>query len=134
MCNARKIKESIEQQCEDNPFFEDIKWMNIATNLEDMKSNILKCDTKGQERFEEFICDRLVQITAIKSVWDAMTKLKLKTFSTTRKKTTSLVQNKVINLRGDHQLLARFLIIQQSRPNLVQDMPITIGEEIPLVL
>ena len=34
--------------------------------------------------------------------------------------------NKVVKLREDHQLLARFLVIQQSLPHLVDKLPETI--------
>ena len=60
------------------------------------------------------------------SLWDPVKKLKLKTYSTWMKKASIAVGNKVVKLREDRQLLARFLVIQQSRPQLVDKLPETI--------
>ena len=57
-----------------------------------------------------------------------MKKRKLKTLSTWRLKTHVTVGEKVITLREERQLLARFLIIQQSRPDLLPKLNKTIGE------
>ena len=43
-------------------------------------------------------------------------------------KETVRVRENVIKLREDRQLLARFLVIQQSRPELVPKLPTTIGD------
>ena len=43
-------------------------------------------------------------------------------------KTRVSVGDKVIKLREERQLLARFLVIQQSRPELVPKLEATIGE------
>jgi len=43
-------------------------------------------------------------------------------------KKTVRVGDKVIKLREDRQLLARFLVIQQSRPELVPKLPTTTGD------
>ena len=61
------------------------------------------------------------------SVWDPIKKLKLKTYSTCLEKSTIKVGDKVVKLREDRQLLARFLVIQQSRPQLVDKLQETIG-------
>ena len=59
------------------------------------------------------------------SIWDPMKKLKLKTHSTWMAKQKVRVGNKIIKLREERQLLARFLVIQQSRPELVPTLPDT---------
>ena len=61
------------------------------------------------------------------SVWSRMKKMKLKTFRTWMAKTLVSVGDKVIKLQEEGQLLARFLVIQQSRPELVPRLPATIG-------
>ena len=43
-------------------------------------------------------------------------------------KTRVRVGDKVIKLREERQLLARFLVIQQTRPELVPHLPATIGD------
>ena len=57
-----------------------------------------------------------------------MTRLKLKTFSNWMAKTRVTVGDKVIKLREERQLFARFLVIQQSRPELVPKLASTIGD------
>ncbi len=52
----------------------------------------------------------------------------MKTFSTCLKKTNVGGSNKVVKLREDRQLLARFLVVQQSRPELVNKLGDTIGD------
>ena len=56
-----------------------------------------------------------------------MKKLSLKTFSNWQKKLRFTVNKKVVKLREDRQLLARFLVIQRSRPELVQKLNDVIG-------
>ena len=46
--------------------------------------------------------------------------MNVKTFPTCLKNTTIQVDNKLIKLREDRQLLARFLVIQQSRPTMIE--------------
>ena len=54
-------------------------------------------------------------MTSEVSIWDKMTKMKLKTFSNWMAKTSDQVNK----LREERQSFARFLVIQQSRPELV---------------
>ena len=92
--------------------------MNMASNMEvpeNAKEDILLRDNKGAS-------------TAEKSIWDPMKKIKLKTFSTCQKKTNCKVGNKLVKLREDRQLLARFLVVQQSRPSVIQSLSETIGK------
>ena len=49
------------------------------------------------------------------SVWDKITLAKIKTMNTWMKKIQVQIDEKVIKLREERQLLARFLIIQQTR-------------------
>ena len=76
------------------------------------KGNILLRDDKGTMKYEEFVSERLVASTTKMSVWDPFKKMKLKTFSTSHKKTIHKVGNKLVKLREDQQLLARFLVVQ----------------------
>ena len=57
-----------------------------------------------------------------------MTQMRLKTFSTWMQKTAVKVEDKVVKLREERQLLAQFLVIYQSRPELLPNLPGTIGE------
>ena len=52
------------------------------------------------------------------SMWDPIKKRSLKLFSNWQKKAACKVKDKIIKLRKDRQLIARFLVIQKSRPNL----------------
>ena len=81
----------------------------------------------GEKRYSDFASERL-QSTSLKSVWDTFTKLKLKNFSNWMAKTKIRVGDKIIKLREERQLFARFLVIQQSRPDLVPKLSSTIGE------
>ena len=57
-----------------------------------------------------------------------MNKLKWKTHSTLMPKQIVRVGEKIIKLREERQLLARFFVIQQSRPELVPKLAATIAE------
>ena len=59
------------------------------------------------------------------SVWSTMKKMKLKAFSTWMTKTLVSVGEKVIKLPEERQLLEHFLVIQQSRPEVVSRLPAT---------
>ena len=91
------------------------------------KNDILKFAKLGQARYAEFVEQRLL-VTSKMSIWDKMTKMKAKTFSNWIAKTRISVGDKVIKLREERQLFARFLIIQQSRPELVPKLETTIGD------
>ena len=56
-----------------------------------------------------------------------MKKIKLKPFNTCQKKTKCTLSNKLVKLREDRQLLARFLVVQQSRPTMIASLQDTIG-------
>ena len=61
-------------------------------------------------------------------MWGRIKQRKLKTFSTWTAKTEVKADDKVVKLREERQLLAKFLVIYQSRPELLQNLPGTIGE------
>ena len=58
--------------------------------------------------------DRLQQGSKL-TIWDPMKLVKYKTMSTWMKKTKIRVGDKVIKLREERQLLARLMMIQQTR-------------------
>ena len=62
------------------------------------------------------------------SIWDPMTKLKLTTFNKLTMKTAIRVGDKVIKLREERDLFARFLIITTSLPGLLPKLENTIGD------
>ena len=81
-----------------------------------VKNDIIERVENRQARYEEF-----VMFPGISSG------IELKNYSwRSTTQATIAVGNKVVKLREDHQLLARFLVIQQSRPQLVDKLPETI--------
>lgn len=127
--SARLIRTSLEKYSGGNPFTDKTPLKNIASsNLvpDAAKDDILNFAEKGQQRLEAFIQERLLP-TSTASLWDRMTKMKLKTFSNLADKTKVRVGDKVIKLREERQLLGRFLIIQRSRPQLVPKLEEMIG-------
>ncbi len=129
--NALKLRDGILLHCEGNPFINLTPLKNIVSSIlkpeGSAKNDILDADRKGNQAFQKFIEDRMLTNSPL-SIWDPMQKLKLKTFSTWMKKTRVAVGDKVIKLREERQLLARFLVIQQSRPEFVPKLASTIGE------
>jgi len=90
---------------------------------EPTKADILHRDDEGQNSYDQFVQECLLP-KSTKSVWDKMKKMKLKTFSTWMAK---IRLRKILRLREERQLLAHFLVIKQSRPELVPQFPTTIG-------
>jgi len=76
---------------------------------------VLHFADKGQERFEEFIKNRLLPTSTL-SLWNSMKKIM--TFSNWMEETKVRLGKKVIKLRDERELLGRFLIIPESRPEL----------------
>ncbi|MES9884227.1 MAG: TCR domain-containing protein [Sedimenticola sp.] len=127
--NATTIHTCIISHCDGNPFDEGTDLVNIASMMAieaHAKDDILNRDQKGQARYVQFVNDRLLTGSPM-SIWDPIKKLKLKTHSTWLKKTKIRCGEKVIKLREERQLLARFLIVQQTRPELVPKLEETIG-------
>ena len=101
-----------------NPLVKIVSMMAIPDAA---KNDILNRDEKGQARYEEFVTHRQIDSSPA-SLWDRVEKLKLKTYSTWMMKATIVVGDKVVKLREDRQLLARFLVIQQLRSQLVDTL------------
>ena len=91
------------------------------------KLDILIRDEKGQLAYKTLVDERLLTHSTI-SIWNPMKKLKLKTHSTWMSKQNARVGEKIIKLGEERQLLTRFLVIQQSRPELVPKLAATITE------
>lgn len=129
--NAAKIKEGILKHRQGNPFSNNMRLMNIVSNMtlpEEVKPDSLHRDDKGAAKFKEFVSSRMIQSTAEQSfLGDPIRKRKLKVFSTCHKKIACKVKDKLVKLREDRQLLARFLIIQQSRPELGENLGVAGG-------
>ena len=128
--NALKQRNLIELHCGGNPFQEKTPLKSLVSSAlvsDGAKNDILQFADKGQKRFKEFVSERLIPTSSL-SVWDKMTKLKLKTFLNWNEKTKVRLGDKVIKLREERELLGRFLIIQGSRPSLVPKLEETIGE------
>ena len=128
--NAAKLTNSILKYCMGNPFATDMELMNIASNITVSpiaERDMVERDKKGEEAFKSFVANRLLNATAKMSMWDPMKKLSLKSFANWQKKARCIVNKKVIKLREDRQLLAGFLVIERSRPELVQKLNDGIG-------
>ena len=128
--NAIKLSKSIEKHCGGNPFLVSTPLKNLASSAlipTDIKYDLLNYASEGQTCFEEFVQERLVSNSKL-SVWDPITKLKLKTFSNYVQKTNVNIGGKVIKLREERQVLGRVLIIQSSRPELVPKLEEIIGD------
>ena len=124
------MKYKLEQRCDGNPYVIATPLRNIVSSAlipEKAKEHILNLAKIGQERYTIFVQDRLL-LTSQRSIWDKITKLKLKSFSNWMTKSRITVGDKVVKLREERQLLARFLVIQQSRPELVPKLGTTIGD------
>lgn len=91
------------------------------------KDDILNLAQKDKLKFEEFVRGRLVRQTSKMPIWDAMKKITLKTFSTCNKKTTFKIGDKLVKIREDRQLLARFLIVMESRSQIYTSLKDAIG-------
>ncbi len=98
--------------------------MNLFTHglIETHAEDRLKQDDKGQARFEESKEQRLIKKKATMTLWDKIKKMNLKTFNTSTKKNTIKTDSKIIQFREDRQLLARFLVLQKSRSNIVDSL------------
>ena len=128
--NALKLHDKIIVRCGGNPFINKVPLKNVVSSAvipEEVKNNILGMAKLGQNRYEEFVKERLL-VTSSKSIWDKITKLKLKMFSNWTTKARLNIGDKIIKLREERQLFARFLVIQQSRPEMVPKLEATIGE------
>jgi len=84
--NALKLRHSVKKHSGGNlltEFTEKTPLKNLASSAlvpENAREDILQFKQKGQERFHEFVQERLLNTSKL-SVWDPLKKLKLKTFS-----------------------------------------------------
>ena len=120
----------IELHCEENPYLCVTPLKSLvspAIMTSKAKEDILNFAKLGAGRYVKFVQERLL-VTYKMSIWDKITKMKLKTFSHWMVKTRVSVGDKVNKLREERQLFARFLVIQQSRPELVPKLAATIGK------
>ena len=110
-----------------NPFTvhqdEIVNLMTKAVMKDEVKVSIINRDQIGQEAFEQFVNERIN--SDAKFVWDPMKKLSLKLFRSSSKLVKTKIGEKVTELREERNLLARFLIIMRSRPEI--DMKVAIG-------
>ena len=91
---------------------------------DEVKDSILNRDQIGQESFEQFVNERIN--TDAKFFWDPMKKLSLKLLRNSSKLLKTKIGDKVTDLHEERNLLARFLIIMRSRPEI--DMKEAIGQ------
>ena len=76
---------------------------------------------KGREQMNKFVEKRLN--TDETSFWDPVTSLKIKTFSTTTKKTSAKSSNeKLISVSADRDLFGRLLIAANGRQINLRDV------------
>ena len=98
--------------------------MNLVSNMlvpEMAKEDILHRDTEGTKRFEEFVSERVVGTTASKYVWEVGNQSKNEDIQhICKQKTKCKVDNKLVKVREDRQLLARFLVVRQSCPSVIE--------------
>ncbi len=117
--NAVKLRDLIKLHCGVNPFEKKTQLKSLVSSAlvtVEAKNDILQFAEKGQQRFKEFVSERLISTSTL-SVWDKMKKLKLKSFSNWMDKRNVRVGDKVIKLCEEWELLGR--IILGSRPGLV---------------
>ena len=79
-------------------------------------SDILRRDAIGQEMFEAFVQERLIEGKL--SVWDKMSKRKLQTFKSSNASAELKLGDKVIKIKEERGLLQRLIVITRSRPDL----------------
>ena len=83
---------------------------------EQVSRGILERDNIGQQIFQQFVTDRLVEGNL--SVWDKMTKTKLQTFKSSNATAEVRSGDKLIKVKEERGLLQRFVVIARSRPEL----------------
>ena len=115
--NTRKLKEVFKAN---DPFvIEENELLNIITKAvmpDTVKEAVLTRDEIGQERFDKFVKERIVERNL--SVWSPMRKAKLETWKSTRVTKKGRTASSVAALRDDRALFARFLAVVLSRPQI----------------
>ena len=105
--------------------------MNIISTMEGPISSRLDItcrEEKGQNVFNKFVGSRLEKESTSVSTRDPMVKMKLKMFSTCNKKIKCNLSDKMVKMRKDRSLLARFLVAQQCHPELRVPLKEAIGQ------
>ena len=124
--NALKLHQKLLVRCDDNAYEPGVALKSIVSSAiipDKARDDISNMAKLGEKRYKEFVNERLL-VTSEKSLWDKITKLKLKMSSNWMEKSKFTVGDKVIKLREERQLFARFLIIQQSRPDKIMKIDI----------
>ena len=85
---------------------------NSMLPSDEVKYDLLNTTEMGQEAMIKFKEDRL---SATKSLFDPMKKLKLKTFSYMSKTVKTTVNNKIIPMKATRNLFAHITIIMEKR-------------------
>ena len=127
--NALKLKTSLENHCDGNPYKVETPLKNIASSAvvpDNMHHDVSNYADLGQKRFEQFVEERLLPESTV-SVWDPMKQLKLHSFSNLCEKKTLKFQGAIVKLREERQLLSRCLVIQKFRPDLTPKLDDIIG-------
>ena len=88
--------------------------MTKAVMTYQIKYNILNRDAVGEKLHETFVSERVIK--AQPSIWPKMTKASLKLFKDSSKCIKTKVKDKIVELREERNLLARFIIVLRSRP------------------
>lgn len=83
---------------------------------EKVSRDILERDKIGQQMFQQFVADRIVDGKL--SVWDKMTKAKLQTFKSSNASAELRSGDKFMKVKEERGLLQRFAVISRSRPEL----------------
>ena len=76
----------------------------------------------GQNSFDLFKMERL---QGKKSIWDPLSKTRLKTFEETLKRTDVKLKDKVVNLKQDRKMMTRLIIASRKREEI--DLPHYLG-------
>ena len=121
--NVQKLDFLVRLYCSGNPYDNNFPLQNIVSSVEipeKSKKEILSFDVVGSSLYRTFANERLTTISKI-SIWDPIKLVKIKTMNTWMNKIEVRVGDKVIKLREERQLLARFLVIQQARNLILQE-------------
>ena len=87
-----------------------------AVMTETATNDIIQRDEIGQQMFEGFVNERLTEGKL--SVWDKMSKKKLKTFKSANAMAKIRIGDKLVKIKEERGLLQRFIVISRSRPEL----------------
>ena len=82
-----------------------------------VRDDVSRMTTVGIEQYKSFVENRLVNRTV--NVWDRMPNNNLKLFKTVAKKSVVKTKMGMLEVKNDHSLLTRCLMICRSRPNMV---------------